>query len=67
VAQPEFMKAVDEQGLDYRTMKALVRNSIEYSFADPATKTRLKMDLEKAFRAFEGGISKAARPTTSPE
>ncbi len=63
----EFMKAVDEQGLDYRTMKALVRNSIEYSFADPATKTRLKTDLEKAFRAFEGGISKAARPTTAPE
>jgi len=63
----EFMKAVDEHGLDYRTMKALVRNSIEYSFADPATKTRLKTDLEKAFRAFEAGVSKAARPGTAPE
>jgi len=63
----EFMKAVDEQGLDYRMMKALVRNSIEYSFADPAAKTRLKTDLEKAFRAFEAGISKAARPATAPE
>jgi hypothetical protein len=48
-------------------MKALVRNSIEYSFADPAAKTRLKTDLEKAFRAFEAGISKAARPATAPE
>ena len=26
----EFMKAVDEQGLDYRTMKTLVRNSIVF-------------------------------------
>jgi adenosine deaminase len=63
----EFMKAVEEQGLDYRTMKALVRNSIEYSFADPATKTRLKTDLEKAFRTFEAGISKTALPGTASE
>jgi adenosine deaminase len=63
----EFMKAVDEQGLDYKTLKALVRNSIEYAFADPATKTRLKTDLEKAFRVFEAGVSKAARPRTAPE
>jgi adenosine deaminase len=63
----EFMKAVEEQGLDYRAMKALVRNSIEYSFADPATKTRLKTDLEKAFRAFEAGVSKAALPGTASE
>jgi len=63
----EFMKAVEEQGLDYRAMKALVRNSIEYSFADPATKARLKTDLEKAFRAFEAGVSKAALPGTASE
>ncbi len=63
----EFMKAVEEQGLDYRTMKALVRNSIEYSFADPATKTRLKTDLEKAFRTFEAGVSKAALAGTASE
>jgi len=63
----EFMKAVDEQGLDYGTMKALVRNSIEYSFADAATKTRLKTDLEKAFRGFEAAVSKTALPRTSSE
>ena len=63
----EFMKAVEEQGLDYRTLKALVRNSIEYPFADPATKTRLKTDLEKAFRTFEGGVSKAALARTASE
>jgi len=49
----EFVKAVEEQGLDYPTLKRMVRNSIEYSFADSATKTRLKADLEAAFAAFE--------------
>jgi hypothetical protein len=27
--------------------------SLEYSFADAATKARLRADLEEAFRAFE--------------
>ena len=35
----EFRKAVEEQGLDYRTLKRMVRNSIEYSFADEATRS----------------------------
>ena len=49
----EFLKAVDEQGLDYGTLKRMVRNSLEFSFADAATKTRLRKELEEAFRAFE--------------
>jgi hypothetical protein len=49
----EFRKAVEEQGLDYRTLKRLVRNSLEYSFAEVATKTRLRAELEEAFRLFE--------------
>jgi hypothetical protein len=49
----EFRKAVDERGLDYRTLKRMARNSLEYSFADAATKARLRADLEEAFRAFE--------------
>jgi len=49
----EYRKAVEEQGLDYRTLKRMARNSIAYSFADPTTKTRLKSDLEAAFAAFE--------------
>jgi hypothetical protein len=49
----EFVKAVEEHGLDYRTLKGMVRNSIEYSFADPATKARLKANLEAALAAFE--------------
>jgi adenosine deaminase len=53
----EYMKAVEEQGLDYRTLKRLARNSLDYSFADAATKARLRLDLEKAFRAFEAKSS----------
>ncbi len=50
----EYRKAVEEQGVDYRTLKRMARNSIEYSFADAATKTRLTAELEAAFRVFEG-------------
>jgi adenosine deaminase len=56
----EYIKAVEEQGLDYRTLKRLARNSLEYSFVDPSTKSRLKSDLEKAFLAFETGVSRPA-------
>ena len=49
----EFMRAVTDHGLDYPTLKRLVRNSIEYSFADATTKTRLRADLERAFAEFE--------------
>jgi hypothetical protein len=56
----EYVKAVEEQGLDYRTLKRLARNSLDYSFVDAATKARLKVDLEKAFSAFEA--KRPARP-----
>jgi len=49
----EYRKAVEEQGLGYRTLKQLARNSLAYSFADDATKKRLLTDLDAAFRAFE--------------
>jgi len=49
----EFRKGVEEQGLDYRTLKRMARNSLAYAFADDATKTRLGSDLDQAFRAFE--------------
>ena len=54
----EYMKAVQEQGLDYRTLKRLARNSLAYAFADATTKARLKLDLEKAFSAFEAKASR---------
>jgi len=49
----EFVKAVEDHALDYQTLKGMVRNSIEYSFADAGTKARLKAELEAALTAFE--------------
>ncbi len=49
----EYRKAVEEQGLDYRMLKRMARNSIEYCFADAASKARLKNELDAAFVAFE--------------
>jgi adenosine deaminase len=49
----EYRKAVDDQSLDYPALKRIARNSIAYSFADQATRTRLAGALEAAFRAFE--------------
>ena len=49
----EYRKAVEEQGVDYRTLKRMARNSLDYSFADAATKARLRSELERAFVAFE--------------
>ncbi len=58
----EWVKAVEEQSLDYATIKRMVRNSIEYSFADPSTKAQLRQSLENAFRQFEQQQT-AAPPT----
>jgi hypothetical protein len=60
----EYRKAVEEQGIDYRTLKRMARNSIEYCFADAATKTRLTADLDAAFRAIERRTPNA-EPRTS--
>jgi adenosine deaminase len=49
----EFVRAVEEHGVDYRTLKRMARNSLEYAFADARTKARLKSELETAFTAFE--------------
>jgi hypothetical protein len=64
----EFRKAVEEHGVDYRTLKRMVHNSIDFAFADQATKTRLKSELTAAFGAFErrtgGAVPRA--PTRDP-
>ena len=56
----EWVKAVQEHGLDYLTMKRMIRNSIEYCFADAQTKGRLKQSLENAFHQFEQQETAAA-------
>jgi adenosine deaminase len=49
----EYRNAVEQQGVDYRTLKRMARNSIDHCFADAQTKARLQADLDTAFRAFE--------------
>jgi hypothetical protein len=49
----EFRKAVEEQGVDYSTLKRMAHNSLEFSFADPATKKQLLSNLEAALGVFE--------------
>jgi len=59
----EWLKAVQEQALDYLTIKRMVRNSIDYAFVDAPTKARLKQALENSFRQFEQQeAAKAQRP-----
>lgn len=49
----EYFRAVTEQRLDYRALKGIVRNSIQFSFADDTTKARLRAALDEGFARFE--------------
>ena len=60
----EWVKAVQEQALDYPAIKRMVRNSIEYAFVDPPTKARLRQRLDSDFRLFEK--RQAAAPAPAP-
>jgi hypothetical protein len=63
----EFRKAVEEQGVDYRTLKRMVQNSIDYSFADAATRSRLKAELAASLAAFERTAPNADRRSSNDE
>jgi len=65
----EYRKAVEEHGLDYRTLKQIARNSLQYAFADAGTKTRLRANLDGAFGAFEKEEARASvsTATATPE
>ena len=52
----EYMRAVQEQGLRYRDLKQMARNSIAYSFLAPLDKAKAKAALEKQFAAFEAAL-----------
>jgi adenosine deaminase len=62
----EWVKAVQEQALDYPTMKRLAQNSIDYAFADAAMKARLKQELSNAFRQFEQNQASMANARVAP-
>ncbi len=49
----EYQRAVEEQGASYHELKAMSRNSVEYSFLAPDAKARLRRQLEAAFARFE--------------
>jgi adenosine deaminase len=55
----EFVRAVQDQGLDYPTIKRLVRNSLDYAFADRPTRSRLLSTLDGDVAAFERQQSQA--------
>ncbi|MEO5589804.1 MAG: hypothetical protein ABIS03_09475 [Gemmatimonadaceae bacterium] len=49
----EYRRAVEDQGIDYRTLKQMARNSIVYAFVEDNTKARLLNQLDNAFTRFE--------------
>ena len=49
----EYQRAVEEQGLGYPEIKAISRNSLEFSFLPAAKKADLMRQLDAALAAFE--------------
>ena len=49
----EYQRAVEEQGLSYVTLRTMARNSLVYSFAEPAMKARLLREFDAAVVKFE--------------
>lgn len=49
----QYVRAVEEQGLTYEQLKTIAHNSIQFSFADAETKSRLLHELDDEFREFE--------------
>ena len=51
----EYWRAVRTYPLTYPQLKQIVRNSLEYSFAQAEVKARLKRKLDQDFAKFESG------------
>lgn len=49
----EYLRAVEDYGLSYADWKKIVRDSLQYSFAEPEVKSKLLSDLESRFSRFE--------------
>jgi adenosine deaminase len=49
----EYQRAVEEHGLDYRTLRQIARNSLVYAFLEPAEKERLLAEFDAAMLEFE--------------
>jgi hypothetical protein len=57
----EYQRGVEEQGLNYRELKEVSRNSIEYSFLPADEKARIRTELEAAFVRFESQVVEVPR------
>ena len=49
----EYLRAVQSYALTYADLKRMVRDSLQYSFAEESVKSRLAADLEARFAQFE--------------
>lgn len=49
----EYLRAVESYRLSYADLKTIVRDSLQYSFAEPTMKSRLLADLQARFSRFE--------------
>ena len=49
----EYLRAVESYGLSYADLKKIVRDSLQYSFAEPTMKRKLLADLDARFSKFE--------------
>lgn len=54
----EFFRAVDDQGLEYRTLKAIARNALTYSFLDDAQKRSELERFDRAYIEFERSLAR---------
>jgi adenosine deaminase len=54
----EYFRAAFDQGLDYRTLKAIARNALIYSFLDEADKKSELERFDRRFAAFERSLAR---------
>ena len=54
----EYFRAVTEQGLDYRTLKAIARNALIHSFLDEAQKRSELERFDRAYAEFERALAR---------
>jgi adenosine deaminase len=59
----EYVKAVREQGLGYRTLKRMARTGLEHAFVEEAEKRRLLREFDAAVGRFEARYGAVPVPT----
>ncbi|HEX2201867.1 MAG TPA: hypothetical protein VHG91_01145 [Longimicrobium sp.] len=53
----EYLRAVQDQGLDYPALKEMARTSLRHAFAPAGVRARLQRRLERDFAAFEARVA----------